>query len=207
LDVEASAKKMAESYGGLEKRVGSGDLPPKESKDYTVTVPDAFKEGWTEDERFQGFRAEAHKLGLNQAQFDFFVGKYFDIVPELVKGAQIGTSEDAVAALRADPEWKTDEQFKAQANLAHKAFGAYFDKELWNLVDGNPAILKGLAKIGAEMQEGGGVPPGGDGGNAEDVSALMASEAYWNEKHPDHKATSEKVRRFYEKKHGNTPVV
>lgn len=207
LDVEASAKKLAESYSGLEKRVGSGDLPPKAAEDYQVTVPEQFKEGWTEDERFQAFRAEAHAKGLNQAQFDFFVGKYFDIVPGLVQGGKQASVEEAVTALRADPEWKTDAQFKANSELAFKAFNAFFTKEDWDAVDGNPGVLRALAKIGKEMQEGGGIPPNSDSSGAEDIQSVLRSPAYLDPKHADHKATAEKVRKYYEKVHGNTPVV
>lgn len=207
LDVEASAKKLAESYSGLEKRVGSGDLPPKTAEEYQVTVPEAFKEHWKENEQFQAFRAEAHAKGLSQGQFDFFVGKYFDIVPGLVQGGKQASVEEAVTALRGDPEWKTDAQFEANSKLAFKAFNAFFTKEDWDAVDGNPGVLRALAKIGKEMQESGGIPAGGESSGAEDIQAVLRSDAYLNPSHADHKATAESVRKYYEKVHGNTPVV
>ena len=42
LDIEASSLKLAEAYGHLEKRMGSGDVPPKTAADYQIAVPEAF---------------------------------------------------------------------------------------------------------------------------------------------------------------------
>jgi hypothetical protein len=87
LDVEASARKMAESYNQLQARMGTGDVPPKGADEYTITVPDAFKESFVEDDRTKAFRSDALAAGLTQKQFDFVIGKYFAVAPELVTGA------------------------------------------------------------------------------------------------------------------------
>ena len=36
----------------------------------------------------------------------------------------------------------------------------------------------------------------------DDISSLMLSDAYMNQRHPDHENVSEKVRKYYERKHG-----
>ena len=50
VDLEGSAKKLAENYGNLEKRMGSGDMPPKSAEDYQITVPDTLKDVWNPKE-------------------------------------------------------------------------------------------------------------------------------------------------------------
>jgi hypothetical protein len=66
LDIEASSLKLAEAYGHLEKRLGSGDVPPKTAEEYQVTVPDALKDVWKPDDDtlLQDFKKEAHSKGM-----------------------------------------------------------------------------------------------------------------------------------------------
>ncbi len=207
LDVEASARKLAESYAGLEKRVGSGDVPPKSADEYAVTVPDALKEAWQEDDRFKAFKTDALGAGLTQKQFDFVVGKYFDVMPELVQGAAQLDANKAAEELR--KTWATDSEFKANVGDALKAFEKFADPEDRARIDeigNNPVVLRILAKVGKETQEAGGIPQQGANTGADSVQDLMRSDAYLNSKHPDHKTTSQKVQAFYAKKYGNVPA-
>jgi hypothetical protein len=207
LDVEASARKLAESYSGLEKRVGSGDVPPKTAEEYAVTVPEVFKEVWQEDERFQAFKADAIGAGLTQKQFDFVVGKYFDAMPSLVQGALQIDANKATEELR--QSWKTDAEFKTNIGDALKAFDQFADpqdKANIDAIGNNPIVLRILAKVGKEIQEGGGIPLDSANTGADSVQDLMRSDAYLNARHPDHKATSAKVQAFYAKKFGSTPA-
>lgn len=207
LDVEASARKLAESYAGLEKRVGSGDVPPKSADDYTVQVPDAFKEVWQEDDRFKAFKADAINAGLTQKQFDFVVGKYFNVVPELVQGAAQLDATKASEELR--QVWKTDAEFKTNVGDALKAFEKYADPQDLARIDeigNNPVVLRILAKVGKETQEAGGIPQQAGDTGAENVQDLLRSPAYLDAKHPDHKTVSAKVQTFYAKKYGNVPA-
>jgi hypothetical protein len=203
LDVEASAKKLAESYAGLEKRVGSGDVPPKTSDEYAVTVPEQFKEVWAEDDRFKAFRTAAHAEGFTQKQFDFAVGKYFEMVPDLVGGAAELDQTAAVEELR--KTWKTDAEYSANVKDAYKAFAQFADPQdlaKMNEIGNNPVVLRMLAKIGKELGEGPGIPNDAGSTAADDIQTVLRSDAYLNAKHPDHKATSAKVQAYYAKKHG-----
>lgn len=207
LDVEASARKLAESYGGLEKRVGSGDVPPKSADEYALTVPDQFKDTWQEDDRFKAFRADAHAAGLTQKQFDFVMGKYFTVAPELVQGAGAATMEQATTELRST--WKSDAEFTANVQSAYKAFTAFADpadRERMDEIGNSPVALRILAKIGKEMGEAGGIPPDAGNTGADDIKALLVSEAAGNPKHPDHKATRAKIDQFYARKYGTSPA-
>lgn len=207
LDIEASARKLAESYAGLEKRVGSGDVPPKSADEYAVTVPDALKEAWAEDDRFKAFKTDALGAGLTQKQFDFVVGKYFNVMPELVQGAAQLDANKATEELR--QVWKTDAEFKTNVGDALKAFEKFADPEDRARIDeigNNPVVLRILAKVGKETQEAGGIPQQGANTGADSVQDLMRSDAYLNSKHPDHKSTSQKVQAFYAKKYGSIPA-
>ena len=203
LDVEASAKKLAESYAGLEKRVGSGDVPPKTSDEYAVTVPEQFKEVWAEDDRFKAFRTAAHAEGFTQKQFDFAVGKYFEMVPDLVGGA--AELDQTAAAEELRKTWKTDAEYNANVKDAYKAFSQFADPQdlpKMNEIGNNPVVLRMLAKIGKELGEGPGIPNDAGSTAADDIQTILRSDAYLNAKHPDHKATSAKVQAYYAKKHG-----
>lgn len=206
-DFEASARKLAESYAGLEKRVGSGDVPPKSPDEYTVAVPDQFKEHFQEDERFKAFRADAHAQGITQKQFDFMMERYFKVAPELVAGAEALTVEQATAELKQG--WKTESEYKTQlghAFMAFDAFAAPADKEKIDEIGNNPVVVRLLANIGREMGEAGGIPAGATSGEGEDIQSLLRSPAYLDPKHADHKAVAAKVKAFYEKKHGTAAV-
>jgi hypothetical protein len=207
MDVEASAKKLAESYAGLEKRVGSGDVPPKTAEDYAITVPEEFKDVWAEDDRFKAFRTDALAAGMTQKQFDLVMGKYFTMVPDLVQGGQQVSADKATEELRTT--WKTDTEFKANVQDAFKAFSAYADPADQARIDeiGNsPVALRILAKIGKEMGEAGGIPAANSSTGADDIQTILKSDAYLNPKHPDHKTTSAKVQAFYQRKYGNAPA-
>ena len=54
---------LVQSYLHLEKRMGSGDAPPTDPSAYKLTIPEG-----TKDEDFAELKAEALKLGLNNAQ-------------------------------------------------------------------------------------------------------------------------------------------
>ena len=102
LDIDASSRKLAEAYGHLEKRVGSGDVPPKASTEYQVAVPEPLKEAFGDlnaDPMFTQFRDDMHGLGLTQKQFDGVMSRYFELVPQLVQGGAALTAEETVDTL------------------------------------------------------------------------------------------------------------
>lgn len=208
LDLEASARALAESYGGLEKRLGSGDAPPKAASEYVVTVPDALKEAFdpATDTGMQTFLAGALEQGLNQKQVDFIMGKYFEMAPTLVAGAKQYDVESATAELKTT--WATDADFNRNVKNAYVGANAAAQKaglDVGEIMNGplgnNPQFLRLMAALGPEFQE----DPGTGGSQMttqDDVNSLLASEAYTNPKHPDHAKTSAKVKQYFERKHG-----
>lgn len=202
LDIEASSLKLAEAYGHLAKRMGTGDAPPKSADDYQVTVPDALKDVWKPegDPLLAEFKKDAHAKGLTQGQFDFVMAKYMDLAPKLVSGSQTLSAEDCVADLKT--EWKTDEQYKAEVGKAYKAAVGYAGNDAEYIIKtyGNdPKVIRMLNRIGAEMGEDGAVSTGGSLPAGQSVDTLMQSDAYTNPKHADHARVSKIVSQHFEK--------
>jgi len=208
LDMDASSRKLAEAYGSLEKRFGSGEAPPKDASEYKITVPDALKEAFdpAKDEGMKGFLAGAHAAGLNQAQVDFVMGKYFEMAPQLAAGAAQYDATTATAELK--KSWATDADFTRNVRNAYVGTSAAAQKaglDVKEIMDGplgnNPQFLRLMAALGPEFQE----DPGAGGAamvTQDDINTLLTSEAYTNPRHPDHAKTSEKVRKYFERKHG-----
>lgn len=214
LDFEASARKLAEAHGHLEKRLGAGDVPPKEVADYQFQVPESMGEYKpTEDPGMQAFLADAHKVGLTQAQLDTVMQHYFQVAPTLAGAAQEIGREQATEALQ--KVWGSDErEFQRNAGLAHVATSAAAERAGVSMdeveaagLGNNPVFLRLMASLGAEFREdkGAGKTTYSTFGE-EDIRQLEMSEAYSNPRHPDHDKVSQRVKAWYEKKHGTTPV-
>lgn len=209
LNVEGSARKLADAYTHLEKRMGSGDTPPKTADEYAPKVDvEGFK--WDEfkaDPRMQSFMKSAHAKGITNDQMGFILGEYAQLAPELVNGAAALDSETAATQLR--ETWKTDAEFKKNIGLAFRAFNTLADdgdKGRMDEIGNNPMVIRMLAKIGAEMQEDS--PAGGDGnpGEQQTIRDLMKSPAYMDPKHADHERVSAQVKAYYQKRYGDQTV-
>ncbi|MGQ4686353.1 hypothetical protein ACUIJO_11275 [Klebsiella aerogenes] len=209
LDIEGSARKLADAYSHLEKRMGSGDTPPKTADEYAPKVEvEGFK--WDEfkaDPRMQSFMKSAHAKGITNDQMGFILGEYAQLAPELVNGAAALDSEAAATQLR--EVWKTDAEFNKNIGLAFRAFNSLTDEGDRGRIDeigNNPMVIRMLAKIGAEMQED--APAGADSNPAEQqtIRDLMKSEAYMNPKHTDHERVSAQVKAYYQKRYGDQTV-
>ncbi len=216
LDLEASARKLAESYGHLEKRLGSGDVPPKSPDEYQITVPDSLKDAWNpkEDAKLQAFLKDAHAKGFTQNQVDYAISQYLEIAPQLVEGSRALSADDCVADLK--KTWTTDAQYKAEVGKAYKAAVAYGGGDAEGIIrdyGNDPRIVRMMARIGGELGEDKSLNPGGTQQGGGTVESLMASEAYTNPKHPDHARVSAQVKAHFDRqaeaaaRAGNSPVM
>jgi hypothetical protein len=201
IDIEASSLKLAEAYGNLEKRLGTGDIPPKTAEEYEVKVPDALKESWNpkEDPLLQSFLKDAHAIGMTQKQLDMVMGKYMELAPELVDAGRQLDAEACTTELKA--VWKTDEQYKAEVSKAYKAAVGYFGADADAIIKeyGNdPRIIRGFAKLGGEMGEDKSLNFGSVAEQSS-IDSIMTSEAYNKPNHPDHARVSAQVRTHFEK--------
>lgn len=213
-DLDASARKLAEAHASAEKRIGSGDIPPKSAEEYAVTVPDAFKEAWKpeEDQAFADFRKAAFEAGYTQKQFDLAMSSYFNLAPQLVAGAQTLDNDACMAEL--GKIWNGDAAIKENirhsytgVKAAAEAAGMNIDEIMAPTALGNnPMFIRLMAAIGPEYAEDK-VPGGISVAAQETIDTLLRSEAYTNSKHPDHEKVSAQIRAYYEKKHGKATVL
>lgn len=159
-DLEASSRKVAEAHSHLEKRFGSGDLPPKSADDY---APKVSIEGFSFDEfkadpAMQTFLKGAHAKGMSNDQLGFALEQFIAVAPSLVEGSGKLDAEQCTAAL--SEVWTKPEE--ARANFAHayratEAFASkigvtFEDIEKAGLGD-NPLFIRIMAAIGPELGE------------------------------------------------------
>lgn len=216
VNIEASARKMAEAYGNLEKRFGSGDVPPADVSGYKITVPEAHAEvlaGWdpAADQALQGFLAKGHKLGMTQPLADLVVGEYGRVMAE-VKGMQTSPdmqADQTAAALR--EVWKDDAEFDRNVGLSYQAgtklaakLGVEFD-EFNAALGNNPMFLRLAAALAPEMQED--TPQGTQAGDQPvgdfkaQVATLNAEKAALPEKDPRREQIQQRLNALYAKQY------
>lgn len=213
LDPQASARKVAEHRANLEKRLGSGDIPPKTAAEYKLPeLPEALKDAKLDDALLGKFREDAHKWGLNQAQFEGVMNKYFEIAPALVNGGQQVSTEDTINTLK--ETWGDKYQANAQAawrgmsQIAQIA-GLSVDEveaELGN----SPAFNRIMAAVGQQLREDKSINAEGGasgGGGLEEAATIQQSEAFRNPRHPGHAAATAKWKAITLKGVPNTPVI
>jgi hypothetical protein len=162
VDVAQSSRKMAEAYGSLEKRLGTGDVAPKSVDEYAPKVEGVEGFNWDEfkaDPDTQTFIKGAHAKGITNNQLSFVLGEYLNRAPALVAGAVQLDQASATEAMRA--EWKTDAEFKSNLQASYRAAQAFGgDGEglgsMSNLMakyGNDPDFIAFTARIGKEMQE------------------------------------------------------
>lgn len=216
VDVDASARKLADAHTTLTKKMVDNGAPPATAAEYQVAVPDTLKEAFPDlsaDKGFTDFRDQMHGLGLTQKQFDGVMAKYFEVVPSLVSGGAQVNAEEVTATLK--QAWPTEKAFKDNVALSYRAADAiakaaglnYDDVEKAGLGN-NATFIKLMAAIGPEFSEA--TQINGEStssmSNEAQIKELMMSEANTNPKHPQHAWTRAKVDAYYARKYGNTPI-
>jgi hypothetical protein len=207
-DLEASARKLADGQAHLEKRLGSGDVPPKTADDYALELPEGIDfEALKGEPEMQALLKSGHEAGLNNKQMSWAVNQMI----AAVQGNAEEVAAQATATLK--DVWKTDAEFKQNVDQAYKAASAFMEPaELEQFMKrggpgDNASIIKMLAKVGAEMGEDKPVADANSStSEAQSVSSLMASDAYSNPKHPEHSQVKAKVDAYYNKTYGTNPV-
>lgn len=213
IDPVASAAKVAAAYANLEKRLGQGlAAKPKTAAEYKLPeLPEALKDAELDGAMTDAFREKAHKAGLSQAQFEFVMGEYFDLAPKLVEGAAAVTAEDTVSKLK--EAWGKD--YPAQAANAWRGVTQIAQaagmtvQEVEAELGNSPGFNRIMAAVGAQLREDTSITTGGQGAGAgmADAATLQASEAFRNEKHPEHKATVAKWNAIVTKGVADTPLM
>jgi len=205
-DAEATLAKLGESYTNLEKL--KGPAVPATPSDYTFQPPEKFKDLAFDDALSAGFRERAHKAGISQQQYEFVMGEYLELVPQVLDATLKLNADEARAAL--SKVWTTPTEFEAGLSNAQRAVDnapAAIRDDVWTRFGRDPAFLQFAAAVGKEMKEDKSAQnaDGGSGGPSP-VDALMASKAYRDPKDPQHAAVSAQVAAHFKRVNGSAPV-
>jgi hypothetical protein len=206
-DWEATARNAEKARQHLEKKLGTGDIPPASAAEYTFAPPEELKDFALKDDRIEAFKSEALKHGLTKGQFDFVMTKFLESAGDLMEGAAKLTATQARTELQ--KYWPTTSEIESNLQNASRAIrGLPADLQQATVELGtNPAFLRAMAFYGAQTREdappSNSLPPNSGGAS---IESLMASEAYRNQRHPDHQRVSMQVSNFYARTHGDTPI-
>ena len=194
--------------GGEQGNQGQGNnsdtLKVPESADgYEVNIDGFDFNEFKGIEENKAFLDEAHKAGLSNEQLGFVLGKYNEIIPQLMEANAHLDNESCIQTMT--EAWGNDTQAnfgfaKAAADNAI-ANGILTAEEVNSPEFGNnPLVLKMAAYFGQQLGED--TPPKNtqQSGGA-DIQSLMVSEAYLNDKHPDHKRVFNQVQNWYQKQY------
>lgn len=217
LDVTASARKVAENYTALEKRMGTGDLPPKTAEEY---APEGLPEGINFDEikadpLYQGFLKGAHAKGLTNAQVSYVLSEYLARAPEVAAAAK--EVDATAAAVELKQTWPDEASFKANLGHAYRATSAIAAKAGIDIATieasplaNNPIFVRLMAALGPEFGEDTSAAAGASQIAAGDFDSRLAEirshEGYANVNHPMHKQLMAKKQALYESRYGKTPA-
>ena len=176
------------------------------------TVPDSIDgyevdvEGFNYDEfkaipENQEFLERALAAGFDNEKLGFLLGEYNQLLPALMEGNAALNNEACVSAMKETWGADTDTNFGYARAAADNAIqnGILTPEEVNSPEFGNnPLVLKMAAYFGQQLGED--TPPSNtQQSGAVDVQSLMASEAYMNEGHPDHKRVYAEVQKAYAK--------
>lgn len=208
VDQAATLAKLNAGYNSLSKRLGTGDVPPDAPDAYAYTPPEQFKDMTLDDALTNGFKADAHKAGLTQAQYEFVMGKYFTLVPEVLSSVASLSATEAKAEL--GKVWETPAAYTDGVKSAERAIGAAPESirdQVFERFGRDPLFIQFAASLGNGMQEDSPPPGGGSGSGADTVQALISSEAYRNPKHPEHTSVSKRIADHFARSAGTAPAM
>ena len=149
----------------------------------------------------QEFLERAREAGLSSEHLGFLLGEYNQLIPSLMEGNAALDNEACITAMKETWGGETDANFGFAQAAANNAIqnGILTAEEVNSPEFGNnPLVLKMAAYFGSQLQED--TPPANtQQSGAEDVQSLIASEAYMNERHPDHKRVYAQVEKHFAK--------
>lgn len=204
LDLEATARKLAQGYSNAERLVGADRVPPEDPSGYRFTPPEYLADAPIDNDSLSDFQTKAHEAGLSQAQFEFVLGEFYQRLPALLQGHADMSLDQAKSALA--EVWTTPSEMRRNMEAVERAVGSMSPElaaQVRTKYRADPVFWRFAAEFGREVGED--TPPaqGGSAPVATDVEALMRTDAYRNAKHPDHAKVSEQVRRAFEQRYGD----
>ncbi|WP_281963189.1 hypothetical protein [Acinetobacter johnsonii] len=149
----------------------------------------------------QEFLERAREAGLSNEHLGFLLGEYNQLIPALMEGNAALDNEACISAMKETWGGETDANFGFARAAANNAIqnGILTAEEVNSPEFGNnPLVLKMAAYFGSQLQEDS-PPANTQQTGTEDIQSLIASEAYMNESHPDHKRVYAQVANHFAK--------
>ena len=149
----------------------------------------------------QEFLERAREAGLSSEHLGFLLGEYNQLIPALMEGNAALDNEACISAMKETWGGETDANFGFARAAANNAIqnGILTAEEVNSPEFGNnPLVLKMAAYFGSQLQEDSPLANTQQTGT-EDIQSLIASEAYMNESHPDHKRVYAQVANHFAK--------
>ena len=198
--------------GGHEGEIQDGGDQDHQETTVTPGAPESIDgyevnvEGFNYDEfkaipENQEFLERAREAGLSSEHLGFLLGEYNQLIPSLMEGNAALDNEACITAMKETWGGETDTNFGFARAAANNAIqnGILTAEEVNSPEFGNnPLVLKMAAYFGSQLQEDTPLANTQQSG-AEDVQSLIASEAYMNERHPDHKRVYAQVEKHFAK--------
>ena len=198
--------------GGHEGEIQDGGDQDHQETTVTPGAPETIDgyevnvEGFNYDEfkaipENQEFLERAREAGLSSEHLGFLLGEYNQLIPSLMEGNAALDNEACITAMKETWGGETDANFGFARAAANNAIqnGILTAEEVNSPEFGNnPLVLKMAAYFGSQLQEDS-PPANTQQSGAEDVQSLIASEAYMNERHPDHKRVYAQVEKHFAK--------
>lgn len=212
IDYEASLQKALGSVAHLEKRLGSGDVPPETETGYKLDYS-AFPEGVKiTPEGEKSLLKSLHSVGMTNKQVQTVINKYGEIIKvgqEILKQQE----QEGIKAVLNDVETELRTSWGETADTNVKAAQRGFayladDTDKADMAKlGKDAkvtyrtLMKVLAKVGAGITEDRQITNSEGVAIDADLATLQKSEAYLKADHPDHATVKAKVTALYQKKY------
>lgn len=212
VDHEATLKKTLGGYTYLEKRFGSGDVPPENEAGYKLDYS-GFPEGVKiSQEGEKAFLKSMHSAGLTNKQVQAVVNKLGETVKaglELQKTQETKRAQETLTTVATELKTAWGANNDANIKSASRGFNHLADdadkKDISKIgVDLGATyriLMKVLAKVGAGIAED--TPPSqAELANMnQTLEELRTSKAYLDASDPQHTATVAKVTALYQKLH------
>ena len=210
LDHEATLQKALGSVVHLEKRLGSGDVPPENEAGYKLDYS-SFPEGITiNPEGEKALLKSLHAAGMTNKQVQTVITKYGEVIKQgidIQKAQEAGRASETLNGVATELKASWGENFGTNQAAAIRGFNHLADEtdkaDLAKIgIDGKATyriLMKVLAKVGAGITEDR-LPAGGDSVVDTTLDEIKASKAYLDASDPGHNAAVQKAAALYQKK-------
>ncbi|WP_223621180.1 hypothetical protein [Lysobacter sp. ESA13C] len=204
-DLEASTAKMLDGHAALEKRLGTGEAPPKDADSYDPKVDGFDMEALKQDPDYQKFLKGAHGAGLTNKQVEYVLSQYASSAA-LAQVDSTALSAEAFKAEMVGNHWKGAGEYEENMSQAMKAIRAYEPDITAEEISGlpnHPIVAKILAAVGRETAEDRAVRvnPMSAADFDTQLASLHASPAYMDAMHPEHSKVIKQIEGLFQKRY------